>query len=286
MTFPENLGKVLDRNLADLGLGAKAQRYQVYLLWQSIVGDMARYAKPRRVDGDSLIVATASSVWAQELTFMGDDILKRVNSALGAIYFREIHFSERQWRSTARQDTFREGYHRRVLGQERRAARGAPGTPEETFLRLRKTMEARVARLRAEGFEVCPRCGHMFRRENHCCPLCQWRTESEGYHRAMAVLEKTPEVSDEEVMESSGIRSKVAVERARSELESRWMALVWTYLGGEVKRVRPDRVIRDAASKLFSLRSGKKADGLNAKQIIRILGPKIAPLVGKGRPAR
>ncbi len=39
------------------GLYPKARRYKVFSMWPKIVGDIARYAVPRRLSGDVLFVA-------------------------------------------------------------------------------------------------------------------------------------------------------------------------------------------------------------------------------------
>ncbi len=70
MARPEFLGNVLQRSLDGMGLLPKARRFQVFALWPRIVGDIALNARPRRVDGDVLYVATSSSMWAQELSMM------------------------------------------------------------------------------------------------------------------------------------------------------------------------------------------------------------------------
>jgi predicted Zn-ribbon and HTH transcriptional regulator len=282
MTAPSTLRDVLDKNLGDLGLIQKARKYQVYMLWHSIVGEIAQNAFPRRIDGDVLYVATSSSVWSQELTFMATSILGKVNHALGGAYFRDIRFSEHLWRQISKAEGH---YVRRVRRkQERRTRRSSAdvdGDLSEVFSRLRETMRHRVSSLAAKGYRSCPRCGYFFPEIKKECPMCKARREFYVYKQAVAVLGERPYLTNQAVCQALSITDEWLVERARTELESCWIGLIRSGLSQAPRRQRRPAHVTEAGTKLASLRSGKKAEDIRERDMSTILGVRLAAILRK-----
>ena len=279
MTAPSNLREVLDKNLDDLGLFQKARKHQVYILWPRIVGELAQNAFPRRVDGDVLYVATSSSVWSQELTFMAPSILGTVNQALGGMYFREIRFSEHLWRPTSKAEgDFQGNIRRNKKRRIERLAAPSDGDLLGVFSRLQTAMRHRVAALKAKGYASCSTCGYLFPKTNRECPMCKVRREFYGYNRAIAMLDQRPYLTDAEVCQALG-SDEWLVERARTELESRWTAFVRSRLSQSTRRERRNVETVEFVAKLASLRSGRKAEDLSERDIVNILGNRLASIL-------
>lgn len=67
-------------------------------VWPEVVGDaVAKNAHPQSLRQGRLTVATRTSVWAQTLQFMGDDVLQRLNEGLGEELVKEIRFRPAGW---------------------------------------------------------------------------------------------------------------------------------------------------------------------------------------------
>ena len=80
MSYPIQIGDVLEGVLKDAGLHEQVQRAGVVDEWAGRVGDaIARVARPRIVSGSVLVVEVRSSAWLTELNMMRDEILRRVN---------------------------------------------------------------------------------------------------------------------------------------------------------------------------------------------------------------
>ncbi len=81
----EQLGREVERELRRRGGANLAPLAELTAAWPAVVGDaVARQAWPLRIARDgTLHVATSSATWAQELTFLGDEILERLRSRLG-----------------------------------------------------------------------------------------------------------------------------------------------------------------------------------------------------------
>lgn len=74
---------ILSKVLARHGLERKVQQYRFVRHWESIVGkNIAGISKPEAIHGRTLVVRVVSSVWAQELSFLKNDILQRLKPFL------------------------------------------------------------------------------------------------------------------------------------------------------------------------------------------------------------
>lgn len=290
------LGDILSRTLDNLDLASKAQKYAVFSIWHKVVGDVSRYARPRRIQGDVLFVATASSVWSQELTFMGESILAKLNAALGGQYLREIRFSEHLWSSQEPGSvTQRPGGLKQGGGgeePERAVAAGdSIGDPslERAFRRVATTMARRRQRLLASGYKLCRVCGCIYPAEKKECPVCRMEGESRAYVRAIAMLDRQPEISGSELMRASGLSDPSLAERARREAESRLVSAIRYHLASAVRdgapASRPGPAARaelvPAIMKLAALRSQQSAETMSVEDLKKAVGRRMAGIVKK-----
>ena len=64
------------------------------VIWDQVVGEkIAQEAQPKSIKNGILKVKVRNAVWRQELTFMKDDIVKRLNNELDGKFVSEIIFS-------------------------------------------------------------------------------------------------------------------------------------------------------------------------------------------------
>jgi len=79
------IGQVVGGHLAGMQIEAKIREHTAPLVWAEVVGpQVASATEVLGVSGGVLRVSTKSSVWSHELTFYKVDILKRLNTRLGA----------------------------------------------------------------------------------------------------------------------------------------------------------------------------------------------------------
>lgn len=77
---PKRLGDALEGVLERLGIAPAVERHEVFRDWDARVGEeIARVARPHRVDGDTLIVKVAHSAWINELSLRQKELLERLN---------------------------------------------------------------------------------------------------------------------------------------------------------------------------------------------------------------
>jgi len=72
---------------------ADTKMVRVWDVWQSAVGDqIGENTNPAVFKGSLLIVNATSSAWVQQLWFLKEEIVRKVNQALGEDLITEIKF--------------------------------------------------------------------------------------------------------------------------------------------------------------------------------------------------
>ena len=90
---PLELKSALDNLAHDLGITRRLREYNVITLWAQIVGDqIARVATARRVENRVLFVEVSSAPWRAELSMRRQEIMEKINRAVGRHVIREIRF--------------------------------------------------------------------------------------------------------------------------------------------------------------------------------------------------
>ncbi|MEA2061330.1 MAG: DUF721 domain-containing protein [Thermodesulfobacteriota bacterium] len=88
-----HISSVLDSALENFRVTSDTEMIRIWKLWDEAVGDtIARNAKPGAFKKDILLVHVSSSVWMQQLRFLKQDLISRINFALGQELVREIRF--------------------------------------------------------------------------------------------------------------------------------------------------------------------------------------------------
>jgi len=80
---PIGINHVLANVLAKTGLSDDIERYKFVQHWPEIVGEaVAARTKPECIRAKALVVRVSNSAWAQELSFLKEDILAKLKTYL------------------------------------------------------------------------------------------------------------------------------------------------------------------------------------------------------------
>ncbi len=83
----------LNEFTASLGITRKLREYSVITSWEILVGEqIAKIAKPQRVENGILLVAVASAPWRAELTLRRREIIEKINGRIGRKAILDIKF--------------------------------------------------------------------------------------------------------------------------------------------------------------------------------------------------
>ena len=88
------LGEALGRLVRSLGMEGRLEEQQAVDKWAQVVGDrIARHARAVYLDGGKLVVEVESAAWRQELFYMKQEILNRLDRSIGKPLVQDIIFT-------------------------------------------------------------------------------------------------------------------------------------------------------------------------------------------------
>lgn len=90
----ESFNAVLPRFLGSIKSKKKYSEQQVFYHWDKIVGkDIARHVRPERFSFKTLFLAADSPVWANQLLFLQEEIIDKINQFLQEKLVKELRFN-------------------------------------------------------------------------------------------------------------------------------------------------------------------------------------------------
>lgn len=250
---------------------------QAAAAWPEVVGaESARNSQPLRIEGETLIVATRSSAWSEQLSFLAERILESLQADFGLKELQRLRF--RVGRLVARKRT------RAIRGTITGAVR-APLVPPRAsadsgsaFARFR-TGVGRVRRAKQEaGWNQCTRCASLVPPgERAICAPCAIAISQERERVVARLLFEVPWLG------RSGIAAIVEgleaeeYEAIRSRVLARW----WEMLAraARSKRLSPDRRERLVASSYVIVKSGLEPERIAPATMRNVLGDEIFELL-------
>jgi hypothetical protein len=89
----KDLKTILGTMLRTMDSPQQREQFRVWDIWEGVVGpQIAGKTRPEALRNGVLVVSVTSSVWMQELSFMKQKILDRINQTLAPATIREIRF--------------------------------------------------------------------------------------------------------------------------------------------------------------------------------------------------
>lgn len=90
---PLAIAEILESILKRRGLGKKLKQYSLFEIWNELVGPLlAKQTRPKRMQGNTLIVTAKSASWVQELFFMKPFIIKKIEENIPGAGITDIRF--------------------------------------------------------------------------------------------------------------------------------------------------------------------------------------------------
>ncbi len=88
-----SVGSAVKEALSGLGLYKKYQQHKVWEVWDKVVGPrIASVAQPERFNFDTLFVAVSDSMWLHHLNCLQQEMMDKLNGALGKEGIKRIYF--------------------------------------------------------------------------------------------------------------------------------------------------------------------------------------------------
>ena len=88
-----HIGSIIDDVIKNYRLESDAELIQVWHVWDGVVGDViAQNARPAAFKGRILLVHVNSSTWVHQLQFLKEEMIDKLNTALGKVLIDDLKF--------------------------------------------------------------------------------------------------------------------------------------------------------------------------------------------------
>jgi len=119
---PKHMKEVLKPLLKEWRIDAATREHEVFSLWERAVGEnVSKSCRPAAVHQGTLVVAVRDSAWMQELQFMKDEMIKKVNKAMGGSVIKQIIFKQGSWEEEPDREAGRIELDRSVIEEAKKA---------------------------------------------------------------------------------------------------------------------------------------------------------------------
>lgn len=89
----EELGSVISRFLDDKDINHNLKKFSIFNHWADIVGtEIAKKSRPVKIFKEILYIKVINPVWANEMSLMSVQIIKKINGFIGADEIRGLKF--------------------------------------------------------------------------------------------------------------------------------------------------------------------------------------------------
>ncbi len=243
--------------------------------WSEVVGaETARNSQPLRIAGDTLVVATRSSAWSEQLSFLGERILASLHADFGLKDVQRLRF--RVGRLTPRARVIRGAIARAARPPVVRPAEASDS--ESAFSRFRSGI-GRLRRAKSEaGWKECSRCASLIPPgERAICTACTIARSQERERLVARLLFEVPWLGHNGIAALVGGLDAQEYETIRARVLARW----WETLAraARAKRVSRDRRERLVASSYVIVMSGLEPERIATATMRNVLGDEVFELL-------
>jgi predicted nucleic acid-binding Zn ribbon protein len=89
----EDIGSVIDSVVEKMGINRKLNTSNIFNHWEDIAGkEIAKRSRPQKFVRKTLYVSVTSSTWANELSLMSEELIKKINSFAGEEVVKTVRF--------------------------------------------------------------------------------------------------------------------------------------------------------------------------------------------------
>ena len=89
----EDIGQIMDSVIEKMGISKKLSTSNIFNHWKEIAGEeIAKRTRPNRIANMTLYISVVSTTWANELSMISEELVKKINSFAGGEVVKTIRF--------------------------------------------------------------------------------------------------------------------------------------------------------------------------------------------------
>ncbi len=245
--------------------------------WPEIVGaEIAKNSHPSQIERGALVVATRSSAWSQQLSFMSEQILAAVRARLPDVQLEKMRFRIGKLPNRGSHSASK-----RVVGRGTAfdsASRPPTATAGEALARLRSDVEAWERAKRERGWKECAGCNALIAPDSGpMCSACDVARRNERERHVSRLLFEAPWLGFAGTSRLIEGLTHDEYEQIRRRLLSRWWeTLVRAKLSKKLARDRSERLV---ASSYVLLKSELAPERVTPATVRNLLGDELHDLI-------
>jgi hypothetical protein len=244
-------------------------------VWPEIVGEkVAQHSHPAQIGGDTLVVATRSAAWSEQLSFLSEPVIEAIRARVPSAEIRRLRFRVgfTPWKGirTSRKRVERgEGSSRSV--------RAVSGCAVDALARFRTAVEAARRAKAARGWKECAGCSALIPPRGSFCVPCAHARADERERLVSRLLFEAPWLGYPGIAALVEEIAPEEYEAIRRRLLTRW----WERLvrAARTRQMSHDGSERSVASSYVLLKSGLAPERINAAVLRNVLGDELHDLV-------
>ena len=91
----EDIGSIIGDVVKNLNIRSELNISNIFNRWEEIVGaEIYKKTKPERITRGILYISVTTSTWANELSLMSGQLIKKINSFIGEEVVKSIRFKQ------------------------------------------------------------------------------------------------------------------------------------------------------------------------------------------------
>ncbi|HEY4696135.1 MAG TPA: DUF721 domain-containing protein [Candidatus Hydromicrobium sp.] len=91
----EDIGSIIGDVVKNLDIRSELNISNIFNRWEEIVGaEIYKKTKPERITRGILYISVTTSTWANELSLMSGQLIKKINSFIGEEVVKSIRFKQ------------------------------------------------------------------------------------------------------------------------------------------------------------------------------------------------
>ncbi len=259
--------------------------HRISATWPQIVGaNVARHSEPLALNGTTLLVATRSSAWSQQLQLLSPTILRGIAALPDAVEVSRLAF-----RSGGLRRSEAGGPSRRRSAAATAVTRrdGVPPAPAADAAEALERLRRRFTALRARAAGACAACGAPLEGDpgptGRCAP-CDGDAERERMLLVERTIYLAPWLTHAEIREQIPDLSGAEFERARRVLLQRWWLVLERVRRGAKVGASGDE--RQVASSYVLLQSRLPPDRITPAIVRNAIGDDVTDALWPNRGER
>lgn len=278
--MPESIKGILNSTLKKMGLSKKIKEKQVLKLWSEITGNrISLHTEAKYINQGVLFVTVDNSAWANELLFMKDNLIKRLNNKLGKKIVKDIRFktgtiNKKQKKRASKSKNKPEI---NLKNQEKQEILADLDFLEDEELKNKifnlMVLDKKNKKWKKNnGWKNCPTCSSLIKKDDKKCVICKLKEKEINYKEISDFIYNNPWLSYESIKNTYPNLLEEDFERIKEKLNKKIKNEIDCLIPKALKKEINNQKLKVKIQNYVMLKTEIPPNKLNNKLIAQVIG--------------